>query len=162
MVYAVFDCHPSPSLTASYPPVQSLSKTHNNIKMPSIRSLLIAVGLAATVSALPRPQDPSDPQEPLPTFPGDGISYIGNSTGTITAYAYSGGPAYGCLDATGHVTKSSTGCATFTAVEIYNSTYGSTIATTNGPCAFNPEDGYKFQCKDLGDVKPTGFYVSGT
>ena len=135
---------------------------HDTTNMPSIRSTLVALAITATAIALPRPQDPSDPVgQPLPTFPGDGISYIGSASGTITAYAYApDGPAYGCLDATGHVTKSAAACATFVATQIANSTYGSTIATSNGLCAFNPNDQYKFQCKDLGDVKPTSFYVS--
>ena len=130
--------------------------------MPSIRHALMVLAISATAVALPRPQDPTDPSgEPLPDFPGSGISYIGSASGTITAYAYApDGPAYGCLDATGHVTKSSAACATFVATEIPNSTYGSTIATSAGPCAFNPNDQYKFQCKELGDVKPTSFYVS--
>jgi hypothetical protein len=129
--------------------------------MPSLRTTLLALAMSASALAMPRPQDPTDPVgQPLPTFPGDGISYIGSASGTITAYSYSGGPAYGCLDASGHVTKTTSACAIFMATEIANSTYGSTVATSAGPCAFNPTDGYKFQCKDLGDVKPTSFYVS--
>jgi hypothetical protein len=136
--------------------------TETITNMPSIRYTLVALAISATAIALPRPQDPTDPVgEPLPNFPGAGISYIGSASGTITAYAYApDGPAYGCLDVTGHVTKSSAACATFVATSIANSTYGSTIATSAGPCAFNPNAQYKFQCKDLGDVKPTSFYVS--
>ena len=126
--------------------------------MLSVRSTLTALAICvASVSALPRPQE----DQPLPTFPGDGISYIGSASGTIAVYnGQIPEASWGCLKADGHVDRSATACATFVATEVANSTYGSTIATSQGLCAFNPQDQYKFQCKDLGSVAPTQFYVS--
>ena len=139
----------------SQPPLFKLILT-----MPSLNSLfLITLFSLAFTSAIPipTPQDPDDPSEPLPTFPGDGISYLENgATGIITSITYSGGPAYGCLDATGHVTKSTSSCAVYTATTVENSTYGAILSTSNGNCGFNPDNGWKFGCTGVG----TSFYVS--